>query len=119
MESVLNVADNSGVRRLKMIKALGYGKSYASAGRLIIASVADVKSKRKIKKGDLVRAVVFRVKYEKKRSLGLVFSSSSNSVVLLKKTENVPYGNRVRTVGSIQLRKFNLSKILSLSKFVL
>jgi large subunit ribosomal protein L14 len=119
MESVINIADNSGIKKVKMIKSVGQGKLWAGSSRMLVASVVATKPRRKIKKGDLVKVIVFRTKVDFRRLVGVNVKSGSNSGVLLKKADLVPYGNRVKTVGSINLRRFGFSRVLSLSKFVL
>jgi large subunit ribosomal protein L14 len=118
MESVVNISDNSGIKKVKIIKGINRGKSYLGPGRLAIGSVQKVKPRRKIKKGDLVRVIIFRTKVDFIRLSGVRAYFGSHSAVLLKKTEDIPYGNRVKTMGSIELRKAGFLKILSMSKLV-
>jgi len=86
MESVLDVADNSGAKRVRCIKVIGGSKRrYASVGDTVIVSVKDAAPSGKVKKGQVTRAVIVRTKKELRRRDGTYIRFDSNSAVLIKK----------------------------------
>ncbi|MCV3769548.1 MAG: 50S ribosomal protein L14 [Wolbachia pipientis] len=91
--TLLEVADNSGARKVLCIGLLG-GKKFASVGDIVIVSVKSVNSKGKIEKGKMYRAVVVRVKSRIRKSDNSVIYFSSNAVVLIN-SEGEPLGTRV------------------------
>ena len=94
-ESVLDVADNSGAKRVKCIKVLGGSKrKYAGVGDVVVVSIKDAAPNSKVKKGDLVRAVVVRTKKEIRRKDGTYIRFDNNSAVLLN-NDNEPIGTRI------------------------
>jgi ribosomal protein L14 len=115
MESLIDVIDNSGVKKVKIIKVYNYGDFI---GRIFIASVYLVKPRRKIKKGDLIKGLILRLSSITFNMTGYLLKSFSNGSILLKKTENIPYGNRIKTVIYLNIRKNNFNKILILSRYV-
>ncbi len=119
MESVLNVADNSGAKRVKCVKVLGGSKrKYASVGDIIVVSVKDAAPNGKVKKGQLTRAVIVRTKKEIRRRDGSYIRFDNNSAVLLNK-DNEPVGSRIFGPVARELRAKKFMKIVSLAPEVL
>ena len=119
MESVLNVADNSGAKRVKCVKVLGGSKrKYASVGDIIVVSVKDAAPNGKVKKGQLTRAVIVRTKKEIRRRDGSYIRFDNNSAVLLNK-DNEPVGSRIFGPVARELRAKQFMKIVSLAPEVL
>jgi len=119
MMTMLDVADNSGARRVGCIKVLGSSKrQYASLGDVIVVSVKDAIPNSKIKKGDVVRAVVVRTKKGIRRSDGSYIKFDDNSAVLITQ-QNEPIGTRIFGPVARELRAKKFMKIISLAPEVL
>lgn len=119
MESVLDVADNSGAKRVRCIKVLGGSKrKYAGVGDIIVVSVKDAAPNGKVKKGQVARAVIVRTKKEIRRRDGSYIRFDTNSAVLLNK-ENEPVGSRIFGPVARELRARKFMKIVSLAPEVL
>lgn len=119
VETNLDVADNSGAKRLSCIKVLGGSRRrYASVGDIIVVSVKDAMPHSKVKKGDVMRAVVVRTKKEVRRNDGSYIKFDTNSAVLLNK-QNEPVGTRIFGPVARELRAKNFMKIVSLAPEVL
>lgn len=119
MESVLDVADNSGAKRVRCIKVLGGSKrKYASIGDVIAVSVWDASPNGKVKKGQLHRAVIVRTKKEIRRRDGTYIRFDDNSAVLIDK-EQQPIGSRIFGPVARELRAKRFMKIVSLAPEVL
>ena len=119
MESVLEVADNSGAKRVKCIKVLGGSKrKYASIGDIIVVSVKDAAPNGKVKKGQIARAVIVRTRKEVRRRDGSYIRFDNNSAVLINK-ENEPVGTRIFGPVARELRARRFMKIVSLAPEVL
>ena len=119
MESVLDVADNSGAKRVKCVKVLGGSKrKYASVGDIVVVSVKDAAPNGKVKKGQLTRAVIVRTKKEIRRRDGSYIRFDNNSAVLLTK-DNEPVGSRIFGPVARELRAKQFMKIVSLAPEVL
>lgn len=118
-ETVLDVADNSGAKRVACIKVLGGSKRrYASVGDVIVVAVKDASPGGKVKKGEVARAVVVRTKKEFRRADGSSISFDSNSAVLLSK-QGEPIGTRIFGPVTRELRAKGYMKIISLAPEVL
>ena len=119
MRSMLEVADNSGARRLRMILPLG-GSTGASAGLgdIITASVKEAAPDSPIKKGTVVKAVVVRTRKEHRRRDGTYIRFDQNAVVLINETGE-PVGTRVFGPVARELRERKFLKIVSLAPEVL
>ena len=118
-ESVLDVADNSGAKRVKCVKVLGGSKrKYARVGDIIVVAVKDAAPNGKVKKGDLARAVVVRTKKELRRVDGSYIRFDTNSAVLINK-DNEPVGSRIFGPVARELRAKQFMKIVSLAPEVL
>ena len=119
VETNLDVADNSGAKRVACIKVLGGSRRrYASVGDIIVVSVKDAMPHSKVKKGDVMRAVVVRTKKEVRRNDGSYIKFDTNSAVLLTK-QNEPVGTRIFGPVARELRAKNFMKIVSLAPEVL
>ena len=118
-QSYLEVADNSGARRVMCIKVLGGAKRrYAGVGDVIVVSIKDATPKGKVKKGDVRKAVVVRTAKEIRREDGTVIRFDANAAVLIGK-EGEPLGTRIFGPVPRELRAKNYMKIISLAPEVL
>ncbi len=119
MQTELKVADNSGARRVECIKVLGGSRRrYARVGDTIVVSVKEAIPNAKVKKGDVLKAVVVRTVKEIRRRDGSFLKFDDNSVVLLKDTED-PIGTRIFGPVARELRAQQFSKIISLAPEVI
>ena len=119
MESVLDVADNSGAKKLLCIKVLGGSKrKYASVGDVIRVSVKEAMPNGKVKKGSLARAVIVRTKKELRRPDGSYIRFDTNSAVLIDK-DGEPVGTRIFGPVTRELRGEKFMRIVSLAPEVL
>ncbi|MEO1492504.1 MAG: 50S ribosomal protein L14 [Pseudomonadota bacterium] len=119
MQSNLDVADNSGARRVQCIKVLGGSKrKYASVGDIIVVSVKEAIPRGRVKKGDVRRAVVVRTAKEIKREDGTAIRFDRNAAVMLNNS-NEPIGTRIFGPVVRELRGKNFMKIISLAPEVL
>lgn len=117
-ESYLNVADNSGARKLMCIRVLGGNRTYASVGDVIIAVVKDAIPNMAVKKSDVVRAVVVRTRKGLRRESGMSIRFDDNAAVIVNQDGN-PRGTRVFGPVARELRDKNYTKIVSLAPEVL
>ncbi len=118
-ETVLEVADNSGAKKLKCIKVLGGSKrKYASVGDIIVASVKEAIPNGKVKKGAVARAVVVRTAKEIRRRDGSYIRFDTNAAVLIN-AEGEPIGTRIFGPVARELRNRQFMKIISLAPEVL
>ena len=119
MQTNLDVADNSGARRVQCIKVLGGSKRrYASVGDIIVVSVKEAIPRGRVKKCDVRKAVVVRTAKEVRREDGTAIRFDSNAAVLLSNT-NEPMGTRIFGPVVRELRSKNFMKIISLAPEVL
>ena len=119
MQTNLDVADNSGARRVMCIKVLGGSKrKYASVGDIIVVSVKEAIPRGRVKKGDVMKAVVVRVSKDIRRADGSVIRFDTNACVLINK-EGQPIGTRIFGPVTRELRNLNFMKIISLAPEVL
>lgn len=115
MQTMLNVADNSGARKVQCIKVLGGSKRrYAGLGDVIICSVKEAAPNGNVKKGDVVRCVVVRVKKEVRRKDGSYIRFDQNSAVLIDNS-GAPKGTRIFGPVARELRDKKYMKIVSLA----
>jgi large subunit ribosomal protein L14 len=118
-ETVLDVADNSGARRVLCIKVLGGSRrKYASLGDIIVVSVKEANPNSKVKKGDVMKAVIVRTAKEVGRADGSYIKFDSNSAVLID-NQREPVGTRIFGPVARELRAKQFMKILSLAPEVL
>ncbi len=119
MQSMLEVADNSGARRVQCIKVLGGSKRrYAGIGDIIKVSIKEAIPRGKVKKGDVYTAVVVRTRKGVRRPDGSLIRFDSNAAVLLN-NQNQPIGTRIFGPVTRELRTENFMKIISLAPEVL
>jgi len=119
MQTNLDVADNSGARRVMCIKVLGGSKRrYASIGDIIIVSIKDAIPRGRVKKGDVHRAVVVRTANALRRGDGSVIRFDNNAAVLINK-QGEPIGTRIFGPVTRELRGKKFMKIISLAPEVL
>ena len=117
--TVLEVADNSGAKKVGCIKVLGgTRRRYASLGDVIVVSIKEASVTGKVKKGDIARAVIVRTKREVQRPDGSYIKFDNNSAVLISK-EGEPIGTRIFGPVARELRAKNFMKIISLAPEVL
>ncbi len=118
-QSILEVADNSGARKVMCIKVLGGShRRYASVGDIIVCSVKEALPTSKVKKGTVVRAVIVRTAKEIARPDGTYIRFDTNGAVLVSK-DNEPVGTRIFGPVARELRAKNFMKIVSLAPEVL
>ena len=119
MQTNLEVADNSGARRVQCIKVLGGSKRrFASVGDVIVVSVKDAIPRGRVKKGEMHRAVVVRTAKEIRRSDGSSIRFDTNAAVLID-PQNELIGTRIFGPVTRELRSKNYMKIISLAPEVL
>jgi len=119
MLSVMDVADNSGAKKLQCIKVLGGSKrKYASVGDIVVVSIKEALPNGKVKKGSLAKAVIVRTAKEVRRRDGSYIRFDSNSAVLVDK-DGEPIGTRIFGPVARELRAKNFMKIVSLAPEVL
>ena len=118
-QTVLQVADNSGAKKVMCIKVLGDSRRrYARVGDLISASVKTAIPGGNVKKGDVVKAVIVRTKKEYRRKDGSYIRFDENAAVIINK-ENEPVGTRIFGPVARELRERNFMRIVSLAPEVL
>jgi large subunit ribosomal protein L14 len=118
-QTQLGVADNSGAKRLFCIRVLGgTRRRYARVGDIIVVSVKEAIPNAKVKKGDVVKAVVVRTKKEISRPDGSYIKFDENSAVLIN-PQREPIGTRIFGPVARELRGKNFMKIISLAPEVL
>lgn len=119
MQTNLDVADNSGARRIQCIKVLGGSKRrFASVGDQIVVTVKEAIPRGKVKKGEVHRAVIVRTAKEIRRDDGTVIRFDRNAAVLLN-PQGEPIGTRIFGPVTRELRGKNYMKIISLAPEVL
>ncbi len=119
MQTTLDVADNSGAKKLMCIKVLGGSKrKYASIGDVIVVSIKEAIPGAKVKKGEVAKAVIVRTAKEIARADGSYIRFDSNSAVLINK-DNEPIGTRIFGPVARELRAKRFMKIISLAPEVL
>ena len=118
-ESYLKVADNTGVKELKTIRALGGSKrKYGNVGDVVVASVRKATPGGSVKKGDVVKAVIVRSRKGLRRNDGSYVRFDENAAVIIKE-DKTPQGTRIFGPVARELREKDFTKILSLAPEVL
>jgi large subunit ribosomal protein L14 len=118
-ETVLDVADNSGAKRVACIKVLGGSRRrYAQLGDIIVVSIKEALPQSKVKKGDVARAVVVRTRREYQRPDGTYIKFDTNSAVIINK-DGEPIGTRIFGPVARELRAKKFMKIVSLAPEVI
>jgi large subunit ribosomal protein L14 len=119
MRTILEVADNSGAKRVQCIKVLGGSRRrYAELGDVIVVSIKEALPGTKVKKGEVAQAVVVRVRDQTSRGDGSYIRFDENSAVLVNK-EREPIGTRIFGPVARELRAKKFMKIISLAPEVL
>ncbi|MFK7902796.1 MAG: 50S ribosomal protein L14 [Nitratireductor sp.] len=119
MQTNLDVADNSGARRVMCIKVLGGSKrKYASVGDIIVVSVKEAIPRGRVKKGDVMRAVVVRTAKDIRRTDGSVIRFDGNAAVIVNNNKE-PVGTRIFGPVPRELRAKKHMKIISLAPEVI
>tara|TARA_A100001234_G_scaffold11082_1_gene9175 strand:+ start:6922 stop:7281 length:360 start_codon:yes stop_codon:yes gene_type:complete len=119
MQTKLDVADNSGAKQVQCIKVLGGSKRRtASIGDIIVVSVKEAIPKGKVKKGEVLKAVIVRTKKEIRRNDGSAIRFDTNAAVLVN-ANGEPLGTRIFGPVTRELRSKNLMKIVSLAPEVI
>ncbi|PLX78874.1 MAG: 50S ribosomal protein L14 [Desulfuromonas sp.] len=119
MQTILDVADNSGARKLCCIKVPGGSKrKYAGIGDIVVCSVKEAMPNSKVKKGDVVKAVIVRTRKEIARIDGSYIRFDNNSAVVVSQTGE-PIGTRIFGPVARELRAKRYMKIVSLAPEVL
>ena len=119
-QTMLNVADNSGARRVMCIKVLGGShRRYAGVGDIIKITIKEAIPRGKVKKGDVLKAVVVRTKKGVRRPDGSVIRLDGNACVILNNNSEQPIGTRIFGPVTRELRSEKFMKIISLAPEVL
>ena len=119
-QTMLDVADNSGARRVQCIKVLGGShRRYARVGDDITVTVKEAIPRGKVKKGQVLKAVVVRTRSGVRRSDGSLIRFDGNAAVLLNNTNEQPIGTRIFGPVTRELRNEKFMKIISLAPEVL
>jgi large subunit ribosomal protein L14 len=119
MRTILEVADNSGAKRVQCIKVLGGSRRrYAELGDVIVVSIKEALPGTKVKKGEVAQAVVVRMRHQMSRPDGSYIRFDENSAVLINK-EREPIGTRIFGPVARELRGKKFMKIISLAPEVL
>lgn len=119
LRSILRVADNSGAKKVSCIRVVGASnKSTARIGDVIVVNVKEAVYDSKVKKGEVVRAVIVRTRKETRRPDGSYIRFDENSVVIINK-DNEPIGTRIFGPVARELRAKKFMKIVSLAPEVL
>ena len=120
LRSMLNVADNSGAKKLQMFRVEGgYKKRYARLGDVVTATVKVATPHAAIKKSDVVHAVIVRTRKETRRPDGTYIRFDENAAVIIDPKNNEPKGTRIFGPVARELRIKGFSKIISLAPEVL
>lgn len=118
MQTSLEVADNSGAKRIVAITVLGQRRKYAGIGDVVTATVKEAIPGGNVKKGDVVKAVIVRMASKVRREDGSYLSFDRNSAVIID-AQNNPRGTRIFGPVARELREKNFMKIISLAPEVL
>jgi len=118
--SMLNLADNTGAKKLMVIRVLGgYKKRYARIGDIVTVAVKEAIPHAMVKKGDVVHAVLVRTRKETKRKDGSYIRFDDNAAVIIDTKTKEPKGSRILGPVARELRAGGFSKIISLAPEVL
>jgi len=119
LRTVLDVADNSGAKKIQCIKVLGgSGRRYARIGDIIVVAVREADPRSAVKKGEVRKAVVVRTRKEIRRTNGSYIKFDTNSAVLINDSRE-PLGTRIFGPVARELRAWRFMRILSLAPEVL
>ena len=118
MQSSLEVADNTGAKKIVAITVLGQRRKYAYVGDVITATVKEASPRGVVKKGEVVRAVIVRTRHKIRRADGSYLSFDKNAAVIIN-AQNDPRGTRIFGPIARELREKSFMKIISLAPEVL
>jgi len=119
-ESQLKSADNTGAKKLQVIRITGENsKRYARIGDIVTCSVKEAEPHSAVKKGDIVKAVIVRTKKEVRRKSGMYIRFDENAAVIIDEKDKQPKGTRIFGPVARELRTKGFNKILSLAPEVL
>ncbi len=120
LRTMLKVADNTGAKKLQVIRVLGgYQKRYAVIGDLVTAAVKEAVPHGNVKKSDIVTAVIVRARKETRRKDGTYIRFDENAAVIIDKKSKDPKGTRIFGPVARELRGLGFNKIVSLAPEVL
>lgn len=120
IQSMLNVADNSGAKKVKCIQVInGYKRRYAGVGDMVVAVVKEAAPHMPVKKSDIIKAVIVRTRKEVRRKDGVCLRFDDNACVLIDKTKLEPKGTRVFGPIAREVKNSGFAKIVSLAPEVL
>jgi len=120
VQSILQSADNSGARKLAIIKVLGGNqKRYAKLGDVVTCSIKEAAPRSMVKKGEIVHCVIVRTKKETKRKNGICLRFDENAAVVIEKATKEPRATRIFGPIPRELRDLGYKKIISLAPEVL
>ena len=117
-QTILNVADNTGAKKILCIRVLGGNKKYANIGDIIIGVVKESLPRMTVKRSDIVRAVVVRTKKSVRRKNGMLIRFDDNAAVIIN-SENNPRGTRIFGPIAREIRDKSFTKVVSLAPEVL
>jgi|TARA_Y200000002_G_C22147018_1_gene441312 large subunit ribosomal protein L14 len=117
-QTILNIADNTGAKKILCIRVLGGNKKYANIGDIIIGVVKESLPRMAVKRSDIVRAVVVRTKKSIRRKNGMLIRFDDNAAVILN-SENNPRGTRIFGPIAREIREKSFTKVVSLAPEVL
>ena len=117
VQTELQVADNTGAKKIMCIRVLGNNRKYAAVGDVIIGVVKEALPNMAVKRSSVIRAVVVRTKKTIKRQDGMGVRFDDNAAVIIN-TENNPRGTRVFGPVAREIREKNFTKIISLANEV-
>lgn len=118
MQSSLEVADNTGAKKIVAITVLGQRRKYAYVGDIITATVKEASPRGVVKKGEVIRAVIVRTRHKIRRADGSYLSFDKNAAVIIN-AQNDPRGTRIFGPIARELREKSFMKIISLAPEVL
>lgn len=120
LRTMLKVADNTGAKKLQVIRVLGgYQKRYAVIGDIVTAAVKEAVPHGNVKKSDVVTAVIVRTRKETRRKDGIYIRFDENAAVIIDKKSKDPKGTRIFGPVARELRGLGFGKIVSLAPEVL
>jgi large subunit ribosomal protein L14 len=117
-QTILNIADNTGAKKILCIRVLGGNKKYANIGDIIIGVVKESLPRMSVKRSDIVRAVVVRTKKSVRRKNGMLIRFDDNAAVIIN-SENNPRGTRIFGPIAREIRDKSFTKVVSLAPEVL
>jgi len=117
-QTILNIADNTGAKKILCIRVLGGNKKYANIGDVIIGVVKESLPRMTVKRSDIVRAVVVRTKKSVRRKNGMLIRFDDNAAVIIN-SENNPRGTRIFGPIAREIRDKSFTKVVSLAPEVL